>query len=504
MILAGEDVGCARTSFPAPFLCHRMGSGPRRNAMRRHIPEPPAGHARRKKPRRTDWLKPVNMNQDSIRKQFVAYAIPAVLGMVFSSLYSIVDGIFVGRGVGEIGLAAINIVFPLLMLQISLSMMIAVGGAAHFSAARGRGDDAAAQRVFFHSVVLLIVAGAVLNTLVLAFPAQVARLLGADDGLLPYVLPYMKWASVFHFIYLPGLGVSIFVRNDGGPGREMVGTISGGVANMVLDYLFIMVFDWGVAGAAVATGIGQILAVCVYLSHFLSETCTLRLRPQRWSWRVVRKILFTGSPSFLMEFSTSAVTYSYNLALMAHMGAMGVSAYSIVMYIASIFGMVLMGVVQGAQPLMSFHYGAGDLDDVQTVYRLGVKVNLTLAVGAYLLVFAGGRLLVSIFIVGASPVADLAVHMMRYFFLGYIPVGLTQMNILRLQTTGREGRSIVISALRCIGFVLVFLLVLPWFMGNTGIYLAFACGELCNFLVSVALCRSAAPVVDTEADFLHP
>lgn len=428
-----------------------------------------------------------NQKQKSITKEFFLYVIPSVISMVVSSLYVIVDGIFVGRGVGELALAAVNITFPFNMLQIAVTMLIAIGGANYFSRYTGERKYKEANNFFLQSIVGLIAAGVLMNLFVLLFPEQIATLLGADETLLPLVIPYLKWIALFGIIYMPGLGLSIFIRNDGAPKLAMIGTLAGAVINILLDYVFIIEFGWGISGAAIATGIGETVAGLIFILHFLKKDRMLRIGKPVFKISNLKKITLSGIPSFLMEFSQSAVAFSFNLAILAFAGTAGISAYSIVMYVCSIFNMVLIGIVQGAQPLLSYNYGSGNEENVQKIYKLGLRSNLISTTVFYTFVFFFGGQLAGIFLPGNTELIQMSSEMMKIYMLGFLPVGISLMNILYFQVTEKEGRSILVSALRCVGFVQLFLLILPQIFGIYGIYAAFFCGEVCNCLLSVVL-----------------
>ncbi|MDL2323746.1 MATE family efflux transporter [Ruminococcaceae bacterium OttesenSCG-928-A16] len=424
-----------------------------------------------------------------IAKQFVQYTIPAVLGMVVSSLYTVVDGIFVGRGVGDIALASVNIVYPFIMLQIAVTMLVAVGGANLFSISRGRGQHQLANNYFCQAVSIAAVLSVVINVGAIIFSAPLCRLLGANSQLLPGAQSYLFWVALFGIVYMPGLALSIFVRNDGAPKLEMAGTICGALTNIVLDWLFIMVFGWGLPGAAIATGIGQCVSVVIFCTHLRKRAGgTLRLTQPKMHKAEVKKLLYNGLPSFLMEFSQSAVTLSFNMVLVARIGAAGVSAYSIVMYVCSIFNMVLIGVTQGAQPILSFNHGKGKTQNIKTIYHLGTTTCVALTALFYGVVLLFGKNLASLFAPGNTQLINNAYSMMRLYFLGFFPIGIVLMNILWFQSTEREAPSIIISLLRCIGFIQLFLLVLP-LLGSNGIYLAFLAGEACHLLISEVFLR---------------
>jgi putative MATE family efflux protein len=424
------------------------------------------------------------LKKQGMGKEFAKYAVPAVIGMVVSSLYNIIDGIFVGRGVGETALGAINIVFPFIMLEIAIAMLIAIGGANHMSVSKGRGDYGSANNFFLQSIYLLTSISIIINIVVLMFPIAVCRILGADDALLPYARDYIWWIAVFGIIYMPGLGLSIFIRNDNAPHRELVGTLVGTVVNIVLDYLFIMEFGMGIAGAAIATGIGQAVSLFIFMTHFLQQKRILHFTKVKWNSSDIRKILFSGIPFFLMEFCQSAVAFSFNIALMASVGVVGVSYYSIVMYICSMFNMVLIGLTQGAQPIMSFRYGSDEVAVVKTVRRLAVKTALILTTIIYIVIFFFGRSLASVFVPENGELAGMAANMMRYYFLAFFPISITLMNILYFQVTEQSKQSVLLSFLRCVGFIQLFLLILTPVAGTAGIYVSYLFGELCHYLLS--------------------
>lgn len=426
-------------------------------------------------------------DKSEIRREFARYAIPSVAGMVVSSLYTVVDGIFVGRGVGDLALGGVNIVFPFIMLVIALTMLIAIGGANLAAFLRGRGRQAEANNIFCQSACLLLAAGAMLFVGAWFFSREICLLLGADADLLPYAESYLRSMAPFVAVQTVGLGLSVFVRNDNAPNLVMIGTISGAVANIFLDYLFIMVFQWGIEGAAFATGLGLTLELAVYLSHFARARGALRFRMPIFSAREIARLAYNGFSSFLMEFCQSAIAVSFNLVIIRHLGPLGVAAYGVVTYICSSFNMILIGITQGAQPILSFNHGRGDVEAVKTIYAMGSKTSIAVSIAFVITCFLGGRQLSGMFSDGGGELVELSTRMLSYFCVAYIPVGLTLMNILFFQTTEREGRGALVSVLRCVGFVLAFLLVLPRWWGEYGIYLSFFFGEAANWLVSAIL-----------------
>lgn len=420
----------------------------------------------------------------SLNRQFASYAIPSIVGMVVASFYTIIDGIFVGRGVGETALGAINIAFPFIMLQIALTMMFAVGGANLFSANRGRGNKESANNSFLQSFIIITALGLVINIGTLLFIEDVSILLGADEVLLPQVIDYLWWIAFFGIFQMPSMALGVFVRNDDNPNTELAGTLVGTALNIALDYLFVMVLHWGIKGAAIATGIGQTASFFIFITHFTRKNRVLQFRKPTWSVMDIKRIAFGGVPTFLMEFSQSAVSFCFNLALLHYVGNVGVSYYSIVLYICSIFSMMLVGLVQGAQPLMSFNFGKGDKDSIFKIRSLAIRVGLTMSVVVFAIVFIAGNNLTAIFLPDNPNTATMAAEMMVYYFIAYFFVGITLINILYFQVVEKQKQASLISFLRCIGFIQIFLLVLPLIDVKLGIYLAFPLGELFHMIIS--------------------
>lgn len=420
-------------------------------------------------------------------KQFTRFTIPAVVAMVVSSLYTILDGVFVGQGIGQMALGAINIVFPFIMFNIAFSMLIGVGGSNLYSFLKGRGEKEKANNLFCQCFCILLGAGALLSILSFVFREQFCRLLGADDELLPMATRYMTWIAPFVFVQITGLGISVFIRNDNAPKLAMTGAVVGSLVNAVLDYVLLIVLHKEIEWAAITNGIGMTIELVFYLSHFVSKKGDLRIKKPRYRSKEVRAVFKNGFSSFLMEFSAAAVSFSFNLVIIARMGAVGVSAYSIVIYICTTFNYLLIGVSQGAQPIMSLSHGRGDERTLKEGYRLGSLTNFVLSILMVTAAFAFGRQLVSLFGTQSAEISAAAVKMLRIYALAYIPIGLSLMNVLYFQTTENNLYSTIVSFLRSIGFVQLCLLILPPVFGIAGIFLSHGVGEGLNFGVSIVL-----------------
>ncbi len=429
------------------------------------------------------------LSMKHINKQFSRYVIPSVIGMLVQALYVILDGVIVGQGIGEVALGAINIVFPFSMLVIALAMLIAVGGANVYSFHKGQGESEKANNIFCQCLALAVMAGIVLALTGFFFRERISIFLGANEELLVPAVAYLKWSAPFSLIQMVTFGLSVFVRNDNNPKIAMLGSVFGAVINAALDILFILVLHYGIEVAAITNGIGMGIEFLFYISHFIFNKGALRIRKPVFHFGEIKRILSNGMASSLMEFSVPAFTFSYNLAVVQITGTLGVSAYSIVGYVCSIINMVVMGVAQGVQPLMSLYHGQNEKKGFSYVYHLGVITNIAASVVLVAICVIFGENIAPLFHTGNVELTKLTAYMLRQYPFAYIFIGISLMNILYFQTMERNIYATLISFLRCFGFVQIFLLLSIFVFHAKGIYLTFLAGELCHFIISRILVR---------------
>lgn len=434
-----------------------------------------------------------------INEQFIKYVVPSVIGMVVQSLYVVLDGIIVGQGIGEIALGAVNIAFPYGMITVALAMLIAIGGANVYSFYKGRGETEKANNIFCQSLTLSAAVGVVLGLVGFVFRENLALFLGANEDLLPPTIAYLKWLAPFSLLQMVVFGLSVFIRNDDAPKLVMAGTVTGAIVNAILDAVFILILHYGIEVSAITNGIGMLIELVFYTTHFVRKEGMLRIRRPIFDFGDMKRVFSNGFSAFLMEFSVPAVTFSFNLAIVHTVGTLGVSAYSIVSYMCAVINMFLVGVAQGAQPIMSFHHGKGDKKVFSHVYRLGVRTNIIAPVILVGICIAFGSGIVSLFHSGNPELTALTVHMLRLYPTAHIAIGATLMNILYFQTTERNAFSALISFLRCMGFIQVFLLLSLYLFDAKGIYLAFLAGELCHLVISQLLVKRTMKGPENEA-----
>src|SRR5699024_2140805 len=300
-------------------------------------------------------------------KLFAKYLIPSLFGNMLMAANILIDGLFVSHGVGEQGLAGVNIAVPIYTLITSLSLWIGMGGATLYSIAHGQNDQHRGKEIFTHSIILEILTTGLFIVFCLLFEQPLAYLFGANDSIISYVDDYLHIILVFGLIFALQSILSIFIRNDGNPTLAMTGLIVAALVNIILDYLFIFIFHWGVKGAAYPTVIGTFIGLLVLLTHFLTKINQMELVGSKIDFSLLGQTFSIGFPSFIVQGSAAVMVIAFNITFSYFVGEKGVVAYAIVNYINTVFLMMFTGIGEALQPITSYHYGAQLHQDRQSV-----------------------------------------------------------------------------------------------------------------------------------------
>ncbi|WP_288228028.1 MATE family efflux transporter [uncultured Enterococcus sp.] len=290
------------------------------------------------------------------------FSIPAIIGMVVNALYNVVDRIYIGNapGLGANGLAGITIGFPIMIILLSIGILFGVGGATLFSMKLGAGETEEAELALGNAFSLLLISGVLFMVLGQVFLSPLLAAFGASPQVLPYAIGYMRiifWGAVFQIV---SIGLNNFLRADGQPKLAMVTMFMGAGVNIILDPVFIYVFDMGMAGAALATILSQFISMVWILTYFFSKRShhPIRLKNMVLKWGTAIRITALGLPNFLLQLGNSVLNVVLNMTLLSYGGDIAVSGMGIVNSIQTILLMPITGLVQGAQPIVSFNFGA--------------------------------------------------------------------------------------------------------------------------------------------------
>ena len=431
---------------------------------------------------------------EPIGRLIAKFAIPCVISLLVNSLYNIVDQIFIGWGVGYLGNGATNVVFPITIIALALSLMIGDGGAAYLSLKLGEGDLKSARKGVGNAVTMVTVVSIVLMAVFLIFINPILNLFGATDTLRPFALEYGYVIGIgLPFMMIPA-AINSMIRADGSPKYAMFSMILGAVINTVFDPIFIFVFHMGVRGAAIATVMGQVASFIfsvVYMPRFKSvhfdAAC---FRPV---WKTCKSILTFGISSFITQFAITIVMALTN-NLLAKYGAASIygseiplTATGIVMKVNQILISILVGIAVGAQPIIGFNYGAKNFMRVKKALDIALVVSEIISIIAFLIFQFAPMSVVSLFGSEEGLYNEFAVLAFRIFLLLCPLTGFQTVIAVYLQAVGKPVKSALLSLSRQIIFFVPAALILPMFLGVTGVLWTGPVADSLAFIFSVIL-----------------
>lgn len=419
--------------------------------------------------------------------KLLRFTLPSIVMMVFSSIYGVVDGVFVSNFAGAEAFAAVNLIMPFLMILGAVGFMIGTGGSALVSFTLGTGDERRANEIFSMLIYVLLAIGAVFTIGGILLMEPVARFLGADEQMAPICVTYGRIVLAALIPFMLQNTFQSFLVTAERPNFGLYITVAAGVSNMVLDALFIAVFHWGVVGAALATSISQMIGGMIPLVYFIvPNRSKLHLCRAALDIRTLGKACANGSSEFMTNVSMSLVNMLYNWQLMRLMGADGVAVFGVIMYVNFIFVSVFLGYSIGSAPIVSFHYGAGNQGELRGLLRKSVLLT---AVTSILLTAAAlllARPLSVIFMSYDAALLSTTIRAFSIYALSFLIVGF---NIYASSffTALNDGlTSALISFARTLAFQIAAILILPVIWGIDGVWGAVIAAEALALLLSIA------------------
>lgn len=403
-----------------------------------------------------------------MKKEYLKYILPSTLSFLLTGIYSIVDGIFVGRAMGDAGLAAINIAWPMVALIISLGTGIGMGAAVVMSLNRGAGDERKAAKAEGNAFFLLLISSLLLIILLFLFSPLLLTLLGAEGELLPLAVIYVRYILLGGIIQVFATGMVPIMRNHGASFYAMCAMASGCLANIFLDYFFVIVLRWGLAGAALATVFGQALTLVFCIVFFMRKGNRVALADMRPDSSVISSILQVGISPFGLTYLPSVTIIFMNLQAINYGGEEAVSAYAVLAYIISFMELLVQGIGDGSQPLLSLSRGKGDEKSLKTYARWTFSLGIGVGVIGALLFLLARNLLPEFY--GTSPEAGAyIIQAAPAFALITALYGLTKPAVSYFYATRRTVRSNILVYGEII-LTLVFIILLPLFLGLDGVW----------------------------------
>lgn len=420
-------------------------------------------------------------------KRLLRFVLAPVLMMIFTSLYSVVDGFFVSNFAGKTPFAAVNLIMPVMMGIGTIGFMIGTGGSALVSKTLGEGKHGQANRYFSMLVYTALIVGALFSAAGFIFIRPISEALGATGELLENCVAYgsILFLSMPAFI-LQYVFHSFFITAEK-PGLSLRVSLAAGLTNMALDYLFVAVLGWGIEGAAIATAIGEVIGGVVPILYFSRKNNSLlRLTRARFEARPLLRACANGASEMVTNLSMSVVNILYNFQLMRLAGENGVAAYGVVMYVNFIFMAIFLGYSIGSAPIVGYHYGAQNHAELKNLF----KKSLTLVVGAGLVLTAVAELfagvLVGIFVRYDPELYAMTTHGFRLYALAFLMMGVNVWGSAFFTALNNGAVSAAISFLRTLVFQIAAVLLLPLLLGINGIWLAVVVAEGLALLVTIA------------------
>ena len=423
-------------------------------------------------------------------KRLLRFVLPSIGMMIFTSIYGMVDGFFVSNYVGKTEFAAVNLIMPFPMMLGAFGFMIGTGGTALVSMTMGQGKKQEANEIFSMLIKVLIIVGIALSVLGIVFMKEIALFLGATEDLLGHCVTYgsILMASLTPFM-LTNTFQSFLVTAEK-PDLGLKITVAAGVTNIILDFLFIGVFRWGLIGAASATGISQLVGGILPLIYFSRENNSqLRLVPAKINWRHLGKTCFNGSSELMTNLSLSLVNMLFNLQLMKYAGENGVAAYGVIMYVNFIFVGVFIGYAFGSAPIIGYNYGAGNIKELQNVYRKSLLFNFISGISMSIIAILTSGLLAGIFVGYDVELFEMTKRGFAIFSLSFVVMGLNIYASSFFTALGNGLISAILSFLRTFLFQLISVLVLPLLLDLDGIWFAIVVAEAMALVLSFVMLK---------------
>lgn len=414
-------------------------------------------------------------------KKLFRFTLPSIAMMVFTSIYGVVDGLFVSNFVGETPFAAVNFIMPFIMILGTFGYMFGTGGSALVSKTMGEGDNEKANGFFSMITYVSIGVGVVIAVLGVIFVRPIAILLGAGEEMLDDCVLYGRILLAAMPVYMLQQEFQSFFVTAEKPQMGFITMVIAGCTNMVLDALFVVVFHWGVAGAAVATIISQAVGGLVPVAYFLSENDSLlRLSKPIFDGKSLMKTCTNGSSELMSNAAMSLVGLLYNAQLMKYAGQSGVSAYGVMMYASMIFSAIFLGYTVGTAPIIGYHYGAGNSDELKSTLKKSLVIILSTSVLMFVLGEALAYPLAYVFMSKSPDVLELTVHGFRFFSFQFLFCGIAIYGSGFFTALNNGLVSALISFLRTLVFQVIAITLLPliWTPATDGIWLSIAVAEV--------------------------
>lgn len=433
---------------------------------------------------------------DNIYKTFFKFTLPNMVGLIAMSSVALVDGYFVGNYVNSVALAAVNIIIPLITVVFGISIMLTIGAAVLIGTYLGEGKVNKASAVFTKVMITITVISLFFTVLCFIFSEEVSRLLGANDEIMVYAVPYLKMVSIFFLFQALEYSLSVIIRTDGNPYLASTAVLFGAVLNFILDYIFIVKMNMGISGAALGTGISFMTSTFLMLFHFILKKGRVYLTKQIGKWKEIIYASYNGSSELLSEASVAVVAYLFNNIMVQNLGTYGVEAFAVINYALWATNMLCYAVGDSLVPLISINYGAMQYKRIQKILSLSRISVIFIGASVFaLFTFIPEKIIATLL----NPVTDkdafdIALVFADYMKYAFLILGLNMVYSSSFTAFQKPLHSVVVALSRGLILPVIFIFTMPLFFEETGIYIAVPLAETATLILGFILWRNTAVI----------
>lgn len=426
------------------------------------------------------------LEKQSIGRLLFEFSIPAIIGMLVNSLYIIIDRMFIGRVVGAMAISGVSITFPIGIIIMGFGMLVGIGAAARISIKLGEHNKEEAEKILGNSFTLLIIVSLLVTVVGLIFLDPLLRSFGASDNTIVYAKEFIRIILFGAVLQNLGFGLNNIIRAEGNPKKAMSTMLIGCILNIVLDFIFIFIFHFGIKGAAMATVISQAVNTIWVLSYFCGKNSMLKLKRENFSLEkeIVLSIFAIGMSPFSMQVAASAVNVILNKSLAIYGGDLAIGAFGIINGIATIILMPIFGINQGSQPIIGFNYGAKQYERVKKTLKLATLAATVVSTLGALLVQIFPTFLVSLFNKSDMELTNITVNGIKIFMFMFPIIGFQVVSSNLFQAIGKAKISMFLSLLRQVIVLIPMLLILPRIFKLNGVWMAAPISDFIAFILT--------------------
>lgn len=428
----------------------------------------------------------IKLSDHFTNSKLFKFVIPSVIMMIFSAIYGVVDGLFVSNFVGDTGLAAVNFTWPLVMLLATPGFMFGTGGGALVGKLLGEKKNDKANSLFSLSIYTTIIIGVIFAILSFIFMDRILILMGAENDLLEYSIVYGRINVIATPFFMIQMAAQTFFITAEKPKVGLISTVFAGVANIFFDFLFIVVFDMGIKGAAIGTALSTLTGGVIPLVYFMKKnTSLLRLGKTKIDFKALSKATTNGSSELMSNISMNIVAILYNNQLLKYVGDYGVSAYGVIMYVNFFFVSIFIGYSVGVAPIVSYNYGAQNDDELKNIFKKSIYFIIPTSILMFVLCYFLAYPISYIFVSYNKELLDLTTSGFKIFCFSFIFVGLAIFGPSFFTALNNGLISALIAFLRTLVFQILAVIFLPKLLGVDGIWLSVVFAEFMSFILSM-------------------